>query len=201
MDNKALFEACASQCVWCAEQWPVITRGESVLHVAPFTQDPALFQWGCDSKTIRKAFKYPDYRGTKFKWTPPTAEVMRMAERLGGSRGLVKLVTSPKGRAFWRGTITASLSVASWPMWKRSIDQYGEKPKETTSEELKVMREELLRYDALDYWSRQPCTENLQYRPNFRTGHVIKPACNNGVGCTTCWERFEKFSDAQETLY
>jgi hypothetical protein len=194
LDNKAIFAACISQCEWCVEQWPVVVYEKNIVHVAPFTKDPKLFYWSCDSSTIRRAFNYMEYKGgKKVSWTPPSEAAITLMNRLSGKGGIVKNVTSPKSRDFWRGTIRASLQVASWPLWKRSVDIDGKKPKEITPEELRRMRDELLSYDALDYWTRQPCTESLQYRPHLNKGRVEKPTCNHGIGCIGCWGRYEVF--------
>jgi hypothetical protein len=107
----------------------------------------------------------------------------------------MKNLTSPNNRNFWRAGIHASLSVASWPKWKRSLGLSGEKPHETTAEDLKRMRDELLYYDALDCWTRKPCTDNLQYRPGYYEGRILQPRCNYGIGCATCWERYQSFYD------
>ena len=179
MRDKELFVACTKQCVWCAEQWPVLATGGQMIHVGPYTKDKSLFFYPCKADSIREAFEYVGYGGGKInKWrTPPI-------EKLLG----VKVMASPETRAFWRGLNTASLNVSEWPDWKRSIGG-----KKSTPEELKHMREELLYWDALDYWARKACTENLQYRPSIVNGRIAKPTCNWGLGCVTCWGRYDTY--------
>jgi hypothetical protein len=183
VDNKSLFNACLSQCVWCQEQWPTIMHKGEIVHVAPYTKDPKLFCWGCQSASIRKAFGYMGYVGGKqIKWKVPSVSVIKTT------------AIRPDTRDFWRNCAEASLNVASWPEWKRSIDADGKRAKPATAEDLKRLRGELLQYDALDYWSRQPCTDNLQFRPGYALGGVFQqPSCNYGIGCTTCWGRYEEF--------
>jgi hypothetical protein len=193
MRNKELFTACTSQCVWCKEQWPVVNHRGGIVHTAPYTKDPKLFCWGCQSGTIRKAFNYMDYTGGKrIRWKVPPAETIRKTTPNS-------IIVRPSTRDFWRNIIEASLSVSSWPEWKRGISLTGKESPKATEEDLKRMRDELLQYDALDYWSRRPCTDNFRFRPGyvlgkgFTGGVFAQPTCNWGIGCTACWEKYEKF--------
>jgi|SRR5208337_3017831 len=197
MNNKSLFAACLSQCVWCRERWPIIAHGGEIVHVAPYTKDPKLFCWGCQSETIRKAFNYMGYAGGKqIRWKVPSVDTIKLTTPNS-------IVVKPGTRDFWRSCTEASFNVASWPEWQRSSGLHGEKPHKTTEEDLKRMRDELLQYDALDYWSRQSCTDNFRFRPGyilgkgFTGGVFAQPTCNWGVGCTACWGKYEKFSGEQ----
>ena len=172
MNNKSLFEACAAQCAWCAEQWPV------VLHSG-------------DAAAIRKGFKYADFKGGKqIRWRPPSTDEItaRLAGR--GKSKFGKNLDSPKNRQFWRGGCEAVIEVASWPDWKR-----GGGAESSTPERLGEVRRELAFYDAMDWWTRQPCSDNLRYRPHIEEGVIVRPTCNGGLGCATCWERYERYDD------
>ena len=206
MNNRSLFAACTTQCVWCLEQWPVVEHRKHMVHVAPFTEGPMLFSRGCEAESIRRGFKYMDYSGGKrVKWKPPSVE--SLLNSLGAyyksseKSGLGKSLGSPGNRSFWRGGCRAVIEVASWPEWKRSTNYSGEPRKVETPEEqaasLKRVRDELLFYDAMDYWTRQPCSDNLQYRPHWNKArtNVAEPTCNGGVGCATCWALYEKDYD------
>lgn len=189
---KSLFAACTEQCVWCKDQWPVTEYRGSIVHVAPFTRDPQLFRWTCDADQIRKGFRYMDYKGgKKYRWSMPTPELLRTMKSL--SR--IKNISSPENRTFWRNSVEASLSVASWPEWKRSLGSDGNPRPATTPAELSRLRNELLQYDVLDYWARRTCSHNQQYRPKIDKGRILRPDCNDGIGCTGCWTQYERYSD------
>jgi len=187
MKNKELFDACTKQCVWCSEQWPILaTAGGQMLHVGPYTKDEKLFSISCKAVTIREAFEYAGYRGGKeIEWKAPTPK------KLSSHRA-----PSPDNRKFWRNITVCSLQVSEWPDWKRSMGS-----SKSTPEELKRMRDELRCYDALDYWARKECTENLQYRPSLDKGKITKPTCNWGFGCVTCWERHETYENKLQENY
>lgn len=193
MKNKELFAAVTGQCVWCAEQWPVTSFLGHLTHVGPFTKDPKLFHHPCDASQIRLAFHYEDYKGgkqIKFKPRSPKEinEALAECKRQGKP---IMVLDSPGNRSFWRGPIQATLEVATWPDWMR---QGSEK---TSPERLKQCRDELCYFDEIDWWARQPCSDNLQYRPHWNEAHtnLVKPSCNSGFGCITCWERYEKEYD------
>jgi hypothetical protein len=156
--------------------------------------DHTLFRQPCKAAAIREAFNYYGYKGGKvIRWRPPSAKKLKAAE--DADRRLFRAHLAPSSRAFWRNLHRASLEVASWPDWKRSIDLYAKTPKKDTPEDLKAMRDELLHWDALDYWQRQPCTEDERYRPAIVRGRVTEPTCNSGLGCSGCWARHEAFRD------
>jgi hypothetical protein len=134
---------------------------------------------------------YTGYKGGKQKkWKVPKPEAIKqiVAEYYAKCKGgLGRVVDSPDNRSFWRTGVEATLEVATWPKWKRG----GENAEDTPPERLKECRQELSLYDAMDYWTRIACTENLQYRPRIEKGCYTQPTCNYGFGCTTCWERYE----------
>jgi hypothetical protein len=191
MNDRALFKACTTQCSWCFEQWPLVLREGVLVHVAPFTKDPRLCFFRCDALPIRSGLKYTGYKGGKQKkWKVPKPEAIKqiVAEYYAKCKGgLGRVVDSPDNRSFWRTGVEATLEVATWPKWKRG----GENAEDTPPERLKECRQELSLYDAMDYWTRIACTENLQYRPRIEKGCYTQPTCNYGFGCTTCWERYE----------
>jgi hypothetical protein len=196
MKDRELFKACVSQCVWCEEQWPLVESRGKLAHVGPFTKDPKLFSRACDASTIRTAFKYSGFKGgkqTKHK-ARTAAELRRVMEGYykAGRKGLAMNLDGPGNRSFWRGPIVATIEVASWPAWKRSGG--GEPP---SPERLKRNRDELLFFDECDFICRQACTDNLQYRPHWDKGrgNLVKPQCNGGFGCMTCWGLYEKAHD------
>jgi len=127
--------------------------------------------------------------GTEVVWSPRKPEDLLaiIKEYWRQAKGkLGKNVSSPNNRAFWRNAVECSIRVSAWPDWKRGTAEAS------TPEELKQLRLELLYYDEMDYWTRQACTDSLQYRPGWDDkGALIKPSCNHGFGCTTCWERYE----------
>lgn len=188
MKNTELFKACAAQCLWCKEQWGLVEHKGRYIHVAPFTRDPQLFSHSCEAEAIRTAFKYYTYAGgkqVKWKARPAKELVAIMTGKHKRNGGLTRNITSPENRVFWRGGLRATIEVASWPDWKRSGSE------RVTPERLRDVRDELLFYDECDYAVRQPCTENLQYRPQLdRTWK--EPTCNDGIGCATCWGRYER---------
>ena len=171
-----------------------------VIHVAPYTRDPLLFSRLCTAEPIRKGFKYMGYEGGEQNgWPVPSAQslvdILNRNNQTPASEGkpLKKNVSSPHTRRFWRGGLEATIEVASWPAWKRGNDPDDQDPA-LIAIRLKHVRKELLVYDAMDYWSRQQCTDNLQYRPhmNEKGSNLVMPSCNWGLGCTTCWERYER---------
>ncbi len=193
MTNKSLFEACVTQCEWCNAQWPLVNGS----HVAPFTRDPNLFSWRCSALAIRKGFDYWDYEGGKEKkWKVPSPE--ELLKVMGGFNHNAKIgrnISSPENRGFWRTGIRCSIEVRSWPEWKRG----GSKqltPAQVAQEDADD-REELLLFDAADYWTRQSCTENHQFQAGRlnKQGCFERPTCNYGLGCTTCWVKYEKHSE------
>lgn len=195
MTDRELFKACVSQCVWCEEQWPLAESRGKLVHVGPFTKDPKLFSKACDADTIRKAFKYPGYKGGKqIKYKARAAEELRRVVEnyyKASSKGLGMNMDGPSNRSFWRGPIEATIEVASWPEWKRSGSPAP------TPDRLKRSRDELRFFDECDFITRQPCSDSLQYRPllNKARTNLVKPPCNGGFGCTTCWERYQAEHD------
>ena len=172
----------------------------NVVHVAPYTRDPLLFSHICDAEAIRKGFKYMTYDGgVQEYWPVPSAQSlidmlnMNRARSAEDGKPLRKNVSSPHTRRFWRGGLRATIEVASWPAWKRGNNDDDQDPA-LIAIKLKQVRRELLVYDALDYWTRQQCTDNFQYRPhmNEKGSNLVEPSCNWGLGCTTCWERYER---------
>lgn len=196
MNDRALFKACVSQCVWCSEQWPLAEIRGKQTHIGPFTKDPKLFSRACDADTIRKAFKYTGYRGGKqIKHKARTADELRKVINTyyrANKNGLGMNLDGPKNRSFWRGPIEATIEVASWPEWKRSGS--GETP---SPERLKRCRDELFFFDECDSICRQPCSDNLQYRPHWNKAqtNLVKPSCNGGFGCMACWGLYQKAYD------
>lgn len=199
MRNQELFQACTTQCIWCKEQWPIKATKGQMLHVGPYTQDPKLFSTPCKAAAIREAFEYVGYAGgVVIKWKarkPETLiEILTIRKgRVAKNGGLGRCIDSPKNRRFWRTGTEATLSVAEWPKWMRSAGG-GE---DTPPERLKECRDELRFFDEIDYWTRQVCTDGLDYRPVEPGPHnglsnMPEPTCNYGFGCTTCWERYEK---------
>jgi hypothetical protein len=199
MKKNELFKACTAQCDWCKEQWPVKATGGHMLHVGPFTKDPQLFSLACKAEPIREAFEYVGYDGGKqVVWKPRPAKVLhaivagrKLGHKSANGFGFCKNLDSPKSRSFWRTCTRAVLEVAGWPEWMQSCSVTGEKSERVTEERLKGCREDLLFWDECDFACRQPCTENLQYRP-LLDRNWSKPTCNDGMGCMVCWERYER---------
>lgn len=198
MNNKSLFEACVTQCAWCNAQWPLVNGS----HVAPFTRDPKLFSWRCEALSIRKGFDYWDYKGGKVKkWKVPSPQTLLEAlGAYGKGKKLSKNISSPDNRSFWRNAIRCSIEVRSWPEWKRGGSKQLS-PAEIVKED-NDDREELLFYDAMDFWTRESCTENHQFRAGTlvdcedgKGQYFARPSCNYGFGCTTCWAKYEKHSE------
>ncbi len=201
MRDKELFIACTTQCVWCKEQWPVLATGGEMVHVGPFTKDKRTFSWPCAAKSIREAFEYITYKGGKqIVWKPRSAKVLYGILTKGEKRngGFCKRVQSPDNRSFWRTGVRATLEVASWPRWMQSYGVDGKQSEPVSAERLQEARNEILFYDECDFACRQQCTENLQYRPKLDR-NWNEPTCNDGMGCMTCWERFEKAKEEWET--
>ncbi len=203
MNPRELFKACTTQCIWCKEQWPVVATGGHMLHVGPFTKDKQLFSWVCKAESIRQAFEYVTYKGGKqIVWKPRSAKVLYdiLTKRHGRNGGLCKNVMSPDNRSFWRTGSRATLEVASWPKWMQSCGVDGTQKEPVSDERLKDTRDELAFYDECDSACRQQCTENLQYRPKLDR-NWSEPTCNDGMGCMTCWERFEKAKEEWENAH
>jgi hypothetical protein len=203
MKDKELFIACTTQCIWCLEQWPIKATGGHMLHVGPFTQDKHLFSTVCKAESIRQAFEYITYKGGKqIVRKPRTAKQLYFILTKGEKRngGICKRVMSPDNRSFWRTGCRATLEVAGWPEWMQSYGIDGKKSEPVSQERLKATREEILFYDECDFACRQQCTENLQYRPKLERNWT-EPTCNDGMGCMTCWERFEKAKEEWENAH
>lgn len=197
MNNKSLFQACTTQCEFCADQWPLVNG----VHVAPFTKDPNLFSWKCSAVQIRKGFDYWDYKGGKQKkWKVPSAKSLLETYTAANKKAKIgRNLDSPANRSFWRCGIRASLEVNSWPEWKRSIGSKAKTPEEIAKDNADD-RQELLFFDAMDYWTRQACTDNHQYRPHYSEGshgYIVTPTCNHGLGCTTCWAKYKAYYDKE----
>lgn len=168
--------------------------GRSVLHVGPFTKDKRLFSTDCEADKIRIAFEYAGYEGGKAIKRKPRDGATLYAIITGrkSPSGFGHCIESPDNRSFWRNGTRCTLEVASWPEWKQSYTIDGKRSEPITPERLAECRAELAFYDECDFATRQPCTENLQYRPVIVDGRLARPTCNGGMGCTTCWERYER---------
>lgn len=195
MDKHSLFQACTTQCEWCAARWPLTHQWPAVVHVAPFTKDPNLFSWPCEAQAVRKGFKYFDYQGGpayKFK-RPPVAKLL--AYRSVGAK------SSPANRSFWRAAEHACLDVSYWPAWQRSYTLSGKAQKETDPVKDRVRhREVLFVFDALESIAREMCTDGHSFKAGFdKSGHYYAaPTCNGGVGCASCWAKQQAFEDRRE---
>jgi hypothetical protein len=188
MGPKEFYRACVTQCEWCQERWPLVMHKGHAVHVAPFTKDPALFYWTCAANAVRVAFNYMEYNGAplRYTWRPPSAAKLMNSRRA---------ITDPHCRAFWRHGCHCTLSVNSWPAWKRSIGN------EATPAQIKAStartRAEIVFYDAFEYYARQTCTQGQKYRPVL-SQRWNEPTCNHGIGCIECWGKYRAAVDKYE---
>ena len=188
-----LYKAVIDICVFCRERWPVLLIDGKYRHVGPYSRHPEPFSHKCEANQIRQVMKYEEYKGgPKVKF--PVPEVSTLTEHF----------FNPKNRSFFRNLSTCTLDVNSWPEWKRSYTFDGKEKKETP-EELEASntraRREIRQLDAYEYYAYQPCTDHCCYVPRrASSGWDVdkKPSCNWGIGCISCWAKYQKLADQLE---